>query len=219
MPLLAVLTVLSATGIYWTATGWAQTVAAPVTPINKGTVAVNPTPTGGVTWKQLTSSQRRALAPLSETWNTLSEVQKSKWLALSQNFAKLSESEQAKLHDRMSDWALLSPQQRTQARLNFAEAKDLTAEEKEARWQAYQALSSEEKKELARSATTGFKGAATAVKPVPAYKLATTPSRAPASMPAGDVTSPVRPRVLLGTSQLNQNTLLPKSAVSAPQRP
>ena len=175
--------------------------------------------TGGATWKQLTPEQRRALAPLANTWNGISEVQKSKWLVLSQNFAKLSEAEQFKLHERMTDWTTLSPQQRTRARLNFAEAKDLTTEEKEALWQAYQALSSDEKKSLARSAPSGFRGAAAAVKPVPAYKLATTPARPPAEPQTGAVTAPVRPRVLLGTSQLNKNTLLPKPAASAPQRP
>ena len=175
--------------------------------------------TSGATWKQLTQDQRRALAPLSSSWNSISEVQKSKWLALSQNFAKLSEAEQSKLHDRMTDWTTLSPQQRTRARLNFAETKDLTPEEKEARWQAYQALSSEEKKSLARAAPSGFRGAAAAVKPVPAYKLATTPASPPADPLTSVVTSPVRPRVLLGTSQLNKHTLLPQPAASAAQRP
>lgn len=191
------------------------------------TLTATPTPkakktapdAGGTSWKQLSSAQRLALAPLASSWNAISEAQKSKWLALSQNFAKLSEAEQGKLHERMTDWTTLSPQQRTRARLNFAETKDLTPEEKEARWQAYQALSSDEKKSLARSAPSSFRGAAAAVKPVPAYKLATTPARPPADPLAGDVTSPVRPRVLLGTTQLNKNTLLPKPAASAAQRP
>ena len=174
---------------------------------------------GGASWKQLTPAQRRALAPLAGSWNTISEVQKSKWLALSQNFAKLSATEQGKLHERMTDWTTLSPQQRTRARLNFAETKDLTPEEKEARWQAYQALSTDEKKSLARGAPSSFRGAAAAVKPVPAYKLATTPARPPVDPQTGAVTSPVRPRVLLGTTQLNKNTLLPKPAASAAQRP
>lgn len=177
----------------------------------------------GPTWQQLTAAQKQALAPLADSWNTISELQKSKWLALSQNFAKLSDLEQTKLHDRMTEWTVLSPQQRTRARLNFAEAKDLTPEEKEARWQAYQALSSDEKKNLARSASPNLRGAAAAVKPVPAYKLATTPERPvdgnadPAASRA--VATPVRPRVLLGTHQLNKNTLLPKPAASATQRP
>ncbi len=175
--------------------------------------------TSSATWKQLSAEQRLALAPLSAQWNNISELQKSKWLVLSQNFSKLSEAEQRKLHERMTDWATLSPQQRTRARLNFAETKDLTPEEKEALWQAYQALSSDEKKSLARSAPSGFRGAAAAVKPVPAYKLATTPSRPPTEPQTGAVTAPVRPRVLLGTSQLNKNTLLPKPAASASQRP
>lgn len=191
-----------------------STNANPAKPSN-----LTPSATNGATWKQLTPEQRRALAPLASSWSSISEVQKSKWLVLSQNFAKLSEVEQNKLHDRMTDWATLSPQQRTRARLNFAETKDITAEEKEALWQAYQALSSEEKKNLARNAPSGFRGAAAAVKPVPAYKLAAPPERPAADPQSGVVTSPVRPRVLLGTAQLNKHTLLPKSAASAAQRP
>ena len=52
----------------------------------------------------------------------------------------MSGAEQAKLHSRMTEWAALSPQQRTQARLNFAETKQLSPDDKKAKWEAYQAL-------------------------------------------------------------------------------
>ena len=70
-------------------------------------------------------------------------------------------------------------EQRAQARLNFGKTKELsrqlTPEEKKARWEAYQALSPEEKQKLAAKASPNPTGAATAVKPVSPQKLAAVP--------------------------------------------
>ena len=52
------------------------------------------------------------------------------------------------LHSRMSDWVSLSPQQRNLARLNFNKLQSLPKEDKKAKWEAYQALSQEEKRLL-----------------------------------------------------------------------
>jgi hypothetical protein len=75
----------------------------------------------------------------------------------------------------MSEWAALSPQQRAQARLNFGETQQLSTEEKKAKWEAYQALSPEEKRKLAESASRKPPTTAAAVKPVAPQKLATLP--------------------------------------------
>jgi len=113
-------------------------------------------------WQQLTEAQRKALAPLASHWTQLNPSQKSKWLAMSNNFDKLSSKEQATLHERMASWATLSPQQRAQARLTFNETKSIGADEKKTQWEAYQALSEDDKKKLAAQQTTGIQGAATA---------------------------------------------------------
>ena len=126
-------------------------------------------------WAALTGPQQQALAPLAGTWNTISEAQKRKWLALSQNYPKLPAAEQAVMHSRMTEWVALSPQQRTQARLNFAETKKLAPDDKKAKWEAYQALPPEEKRKLAADAPAKTPGSAASVKPVPAQKLATVP--------------------------------------------
>jgi hypothetical protein len=125
-------------------------------------------------WSDLTPAQQEALAPLGATWNTVSEVQKRKWLALSENYPRMSTAEQDKLHSRMSEWAALSPHQRTQARLNFAETQQLAPGDKRAKWEAYQKLSPEEKRKLAASAEKPPPTAA-AVKPVAPEKLAAVP--------------------------------------------
>ena len=81
---------------------------------------------------------------------------------MSNNFDNLSTKEQAILHERMAEWVSLSPQQRAQARLNFNQTKTLDADAKKTQWEAYQALSPEDKKKLAAQQTTGIRGAATA---------------------------------------------------------
>jgi hypothetical protein len=112
---------------------------------------------------------------LAATWNTLGESRKRKWIALATNYSTLSPAEQVKLHSRMTEWASLSQQQRTQARLNYSLSKNLTPNEKTATWQAYQALSPEEKQKLANSGANKPVGAAAAVKTVPTQKLAVVP--------------------------------------------
>lgn len=131
-------------------------------------------------WAELTPMQQQALAPLASGWNTtISEPQKRKWLEISKNYPSLTPEGQANLHSRMNEWVTLSPQQRAQARLNFARTKELskqlTPEEKKAKWQTYQALSPEEKQKLAAKASPKPVGAATAVKPVAPQKLAAVP--------------------------------------------
>jgi hypothetical protein len=146
-------------------------------------------------WIELTPPQQQALGPLAATWPAISEAQKRKWLALSKNFNSLSAEEQAKLHSRMTEWAALSPQQRTLARLNFARTQRLSSDDKKAKWEAYQALPPEEKSKLAASAAKP-PAAAAAVKPIPARKLA-------------NVT---HPGGVSSTNQVDHNTLLPQSA-------
>jgi hypothetical protein len=153
-------------------------------------------------WVELTPAQQQALMPLLSKWDTLSETQKRKWLALSQNFPKMSGAEQDKLHSRMTEWVALSPQQRTQARLNFGQTQQLSPDDKKAKWEAYQALPPEEKKKLAARAAKPPATAA-AVKPVPNDKLAVapkppvhkhvgTPPRV-AAVPAGAESPPLSP--------------------------
>jgi uncharacterized protein DUF3106 len=158
-------------------------------------------------WSELTPPQQQALAPLAGKWDTVSQAQKRKWLALSQNFPGMSGAEQAKLHSRMSEWVALTPQQRTQARLNFGETQQLSPDDKKAKWEAYQALPPEEKRKLAASAAKP-PATAVAVKPVPPEKLAEVPKKtaeAPRPRPVGKT-----PRIATAPSQVDHNTLLPQ---------
>ncbi len=141
-------------------------------------------------WSDLTPAQRTALAPLSRKWGQLSEAQQRKWIALAENFNRMPPAEQAKLHSRMAEWVALSPQQRAQARLNFGEAQQLPADDRKAKWEAYQALPPEEKRRLATDAAAKPPATAAAVKPVPADKLANVPKGRP-----GEAAKPARIQV------------------------
>lgn len=163
--------------------GAAAVVASPsnvrTTPVTLSTLT--PEVASGPGWETLNTPQKLALYPLAERWALISEVQKRRWLALAQNFPSLPSEEQDRLHERMTEWASLSGQQRTQARLNFAASSKLAPEDKRAQWEAYQALSDEERKALAASAAPKPKGAAPALRPVSPQKLAQVPAAAQAN--------------------------------------
>ncbi|GKS91150.1 DUF3106 domain-containing protein [Acidovorax sp. SUPP2539] len=135
----------------------------------------------GPVWQSLTAAQKEALAPLASRWNLLSEAQKRRWITLSASFPTLSPQEREKMLGRMTDWANLSLQQRSQARLNYAATKKLAVDDKWAQWEAYQALPTEEKKQLAARAAPRPTGAATAIRPVAPRKLARVPAAAVAN--------------------------------------
>lgn len=150
-------------------------------------------------WAELSPSQQKALLPLQTLWPTLDVNRKRKWLVIAQNFSDLSESSQILAQERMREWAALSPLQRSQARLNFAHTKQLSPDEKLAKWEAYQALNPEEKQKLPSSRLPSPKGAALAVKPISPAKLTALPVKK-----EGQNSSP-----RIDTSQLNPFTLLP----------
>lgn len=135
----------------------------------------------GPGWETLTTLQKLALYPLAERWALISEAQKRRWLSLATNFSALPPEEQTKFHDRMTDWASLSAQQRNQARLNYAVTNRLARDDKRAQWEVYQALSDDEKRALAAKAAPKPKGAATALRPVSPKKLAQVPAATQAS--------------------------------------
>jgi hypothetical protein len=130
-------------------------------------------------WSLLTAQQQRALQPLAQSWGSLSEGQRRKWIEISRNYPSLSAADKAKMHSRMSEWVALSPRERAQARLNFAATnelyKELSPQEKQAKWETYQSLSGEEKRKLAESGGRPPAGAALPSRPVAQKKLATLP--------------------------------------------
>ena len=213
--------------LLWCSTGFSQVVnpAAPASIPAPTRASIAPSVKAAVfhpSWAELTPLQQQALAPLASSWNTtMSEAQKRKWLALSKNYGSLPPEDQATLNSRMNEWVALSPQQRAQARLNFGKTRELsrqlTPEEKKARWEAYQALSPEEKQQLAAKGSPNPAGAATAVKPVPPQKLAIVPLHAakPGARLEPKVTAPPAAEAVPATAASAEAA---RGAAAPPQR-
>ena len=162
-------------------------------------------------WQELNAAQKQALAPLSQLWPTMTEGHKRKWLALSYNFSQMSESDKNTLQGRMREWAALSSQQRAQARLNFADAKQLPQDERRNKWEAYQALSAEEKQKLAAQKPAAKVGAALAPKPVSAENLAVTPAASANKALPRIASDQAAPTTLLPNTVAAPSTVVPVS--------
>jgi hypothetical protein len=106
----------------------------------------------GVRWQDLKPAQQAALKPLEHEWSRIDGPGKKKWLEVSARFQKFTPAEQTRMQDRMTQWTKLTPLERGQARLHFQEAKEVPAKDRQARWNAYQALSPEQKRDLAARA-------------------------------------------------------------------
>lgn len=143
-------------------------VAKPVAPVLPPVSALAPAPT----WQSLTPAQRNLLAPLANDWDQLGPNQRSKWLNATPRLAALPAPELARLHERMRDWAHLTPSERANARVSFQVAKQVDADQRQAKWEAYQALPPEKRQELADKAAARRQAQTKAVgpnaKPMPA---------------------------------------------------
>lgn len=126
--------------------------------------ASKPMPEQGVRWNDLKPAQQTMLKPLDREWSVISSPQKQKWIELSDRFPKMSAAEQARVQERMTEWARLTPLERSQARLNFQEAKQLSVQDRQERWNAYQALSPEQKQQLAARAAPAAPSASEAAR-------------------------------------------------------
>jgi hypothetical protein len=115
--------------------------------------AAAPADHGGPRWAELSASQRKVLAPLSNDWNDgIDSRSKERWLDVAGRFPKMPPDEQQRANQRMVEWSHMTVAQRVRARENFQESRSVSKEEREARWKAYQALPDDKKRELAKRA-------------------------------------------------------------------
>jgi hypothetical protein len=154
-------------------------------------------------WHELSESQQMALTPLKKLWPEINQVRKRKWLAVSRNFQDLPEMEQQKLQDRMREWASMTEAERAQARLQYAHAQTISVDERRQRWEAYQALSLEQREQLAQHRPRKPQGAAVALRPAPRSKIITPVHRPDATASQGF--SALR----IDIDQIHPTTLLP----------
>lgn len=115
-------------------------------------------PEEGPRWAALSASERTALAPLQTEWPRIDADRKQKWVEVAQRFPSLSSAERTRIQARMTEWVKMSPAERGRARLQFQETRQFTPEDRQARWEAYQALPPSERSALAAKAAPATSG-------------------------------------------------------------
>jgi hypothetical protein len=123
-----------------------------ITPSLKSTAATRPFAEQGPKFSTLTADEQAALKPLERDWSGISADRKQKWRVLAARFPKMSAEERSRIQARMAEWAQMSPEQRGRVRLQFQEANKSSPQNRQAQWQAYQALPADQKRELATKA-------------------------------------------------------------------
>lgn len=104
-------------------------------------------------WDDLPAAVKSSLQPLQDAWQNLTPADRAKWLELSAGYPNLPQAQQKRLHDRMLEWVEMTPEQRNRAREAFLKSQgELATADRKAQWEAYQALSAEEKKRLSEQA-------------------------------------------------------------------
>jgi Protein of unknown function (DUF3106) len=104
------------------------------------------------TWTSLSRAQQSVLAPLQRDWSAIDPARKQKWLEVARRFPTLPEAERRRIQERMAEWTRMSPTERGRARLQFQESRQLSAEDRQASWDAYRALPDDERQALAQRA-------------------------------------------------------------------
>lgn len=108
-------------------------------------------------WHELAVGQKKVLMPLSQHWVEMDDASRAKWVNVADRFDKLSPAEKQRVQDRMTQWAKLPAQERGEARLRFQQTRQLSADQRQQKWAAYQALSPEDREDLTRQAKRAAK--------------------------------------------------------------
>jgi hypothetical protein len=116
------------------------------------TKSVGKTQIANPNWKDLSTAQQQALAPLSTVWDGLDNFHKAKWLVMARRFPAMKPDEQNRIQERMRAWVALTPEQRRVARESYARTKKLDTNQKSEQWQQYQQLPEDQKQKLAAEA-------------------------------------------------------------------
>ena len=175
-------------GVYTPA--WGQTASAPS--------AVVKLVGSGPSWSSLTAQQRRILSPLERDWSSLEAPRKIKWLEVAARFPAMPPADQQRVQERMAEWARMTPAERGRARLSYQESKQFSPEQKQARWEAYQALPDDERRALANR--TSASSARPGANPVAAAQATALPAAHTKAAAAGSDTALVARPAASGTA-------------------
>lgn len=136
-------------------------------PLQAQTPAARSTAASELAWAALSPAQRAALLPLQSQWNSIEDGRKRKWLDIAARYPRMTAEQQQRLRDRMAEWAAMTPTQRNAARIQFETARLVPPDERQARWDAYQALPEAQRQALAEQAARRAPAARVAARPDP----------------------------------------------------
>lgn len=184
------------------------------------------------TWASLGRAQQAALEPLHRDWATIDAEGKRKWIEVARHFPNLPAAERERIQTRMTEWARMTPTERGRARLQFQESRQMSPEDRQARWEAYKAMPPDERRALAQKARLPAKAAEPRASEsvakrnvVPAARQTSVKAVAPAVMQAKPGVSttlmnsqppppthqqPGLPKIVATPSFVDPQTLLPK---------
>lgn len=170
----------------------------------------------GPRWQDLSPAQQQVLRPMQRDWSRVDEDSKRQWLGVASRFDQLSPAERARAQQRMDEWARMPPAQRDRARLNYRGALELSPSERRERWEAYQRLSEEQRRGLAKRGSAQYDGPGDGksnLVPVPPIGaphpgVTTTPLAARPAPPLHQ--QPGLPKVAATPGFVDQRTLLPQ---------
>ncbi len=127
---------------------------APILSTSNNTKTTSTTNGANLQWNNLTPAQQFALAPLAVEWKNMGPIRKEKWLKIANKFSSMKSDEQLRAQEKMREWIKLTPEQRQTVRENYARAKKLAPTQKTEKWEQYQQLPEEKKKNLAGAIVT-----------------------------------------------------------------
>ena len=174
------------------------------------------TATGSTAWAALSPSQREVLAPLAGDWSQLSAISQRKWAVVALRVPSMPPAQQARVRERMTEWARMSTAERNQARLNFQQTQQLPAQDKQASWEAYQALPPQQRQALAAKAQAqpkptqaenGQRSAASGLRSAPVDAQAPKSNLVKGPADKADRVTSVAPAVVQGTVGASTNLL------------
>ena len=112
-------------------------------------------PSIGPLWSSLSGEERRVLAPFEKQWNSWSVEEKKAWVLVARTrYPGMSEAERLAWHQRIEQWAALTPEQRRNARLNYRLIRRLPATQQAEEVRRFQSLTPEQRQVLETTGTT-----------------------------------------------------------------
>ena len=103
------------------------------------------------TWSQLSSDERKVLAPLGNEWDTLRPWQREKMLDIAKDYPNMDTQKQQLVQKRLNSWSRMTPYERENARNRYQQFHSLSEDKKaevRKKWAEHKKLPEAEREKL-----------------------------------------------------------------------